>query len=310
MKIAKNVLELVGGTPLVEVSRFAEQRGLRCRLAVKLESREPAGSVKDRVGVALLQAAEEQGKLAPGGVVIEPTSGNTGIGLAMACAVKGYRLILTMPETMSVERRKLLAAYGAELVLTEGARGMTGAIEKAKELAADIPGSFIPGQFDNPANPAAHFATTGPEIWRDTEGQVDLFVASVGTGGTLTGTGRYLKEQNPAIKVAAVEPDASPLLSGGQAGPHGIQGIGANFIPSVLDRSIYDQVVRVKDEDAYAMGRSAVRREGILVGISSGAALWAAGELAKLPEQEGKTIVVLLPDSRDRYLSSPLFSEG
>ena len=308
MKIAQNVLELVGQTPLVELSRFAGQRGLRCRLAAKLESREPAGSVKDRVGVALLRDAQARGALKPGGTVIEPTSGNTGIGLAMACAVEGYRLILTMPETMSVERRKLLAAYGAELVLTEGARGMTGAIEKANELAAAIPGSFIPGQFENPAGPAAHYRTTGPEIWRDTEGQVDILVATVGTGGTLSGTGKYLKEQNPALRVAAVEPDASPLLSGGQAGSHGIQGIGANFIPKALDRSVYDQVIRVTDQDAFAMGREAVRREGILVGISSGAALWAAGQLASREENAGKTIVAILPDSGDRYFSSPMFA--
>ena len=309
-QIYTDITQLVGGTPLLQLDRLARAEGWRARVLAKLEYLNPAGSVKDRVGLALIEDAERRGLLKPGGVIIEPTSGNTGIGLACAAAVRGYRVILTMPDTMSAERRTLLAAYGAELVLTPGKLGMQGAVDKAKELAAQLPGSFIPGQFDNPANADAHYRTTGPEIWRDTGGQVDLFVASVGTGGTLTGTGRYLKEQNPAIKVAAVEPDASPLLSGGQAGPHGIQGIGANFIPSVLDRSIYDQVVRVKDEDAYAMGRSAVRREGILVGISSGAALWAAGELAKLPEQEGKTIVVLLPDSGDRYLSSPLFSEG
>ena len=309
MKIAKNVLELVGNTPLVELSRFARERGLRCRLAVKLESREPAGSVKDRVGVALLQAAEEQGNLAPGGVVIEPTSGNTGIGLAMACAVKGYRLILTMPETMSVERRKLLAAYGAELVLTEGARGMTGAIEKANELAADIPGSFIPGQFDNPANPAAHFATTGPEIWRDTDGQAAMFVAGVGTGGTLTGTGRYLRQQNPAIRLVAAEPAGSPVLSGGKAGPHGLQGIGAGFVPAVADPALFDEIVTVTEAEAYAAARQLAATEGILAGISGGAALEAACRAAAGEEWAGKWVVVLLPDGGDRYLSTPLYAD-
>ena len=307
-QIYTDITQLVGGTPLLRLDRLARAEGWNARVLAKLEYLNPAGSVKDRVGLALIEDAERRGLLKPGAAIIEPTSGNTGIGLACAAAVRGYRVILTMPDTMSAERRTLLSAYGAELVLTPGSLGMQGAVDKANELAASIPGSFIPGQFDNPANPEAHYRTTGPEIWRDTDGQVDLFVASVGTGGTLTGTGRYLKEQNPNIQVAAVEPDASPLLSGGQAGPHQIQGIGANFIPSVLDRSVYDQIVRVKDADAFAMGRSAARREGILVGVSSGAALWAAGELAKRPEYAGKTIVVLLPDSGDRYLSSPMFA--
>ena len=306
-RIYIDVTQLVGATPLLRLDRLARAEGWQARVLAKLEYLNPAGSVKDRVGLALIENAEERGLLHPGGVIIEPTSGNTGIGLACAAAVRGYRVILTMPDTMSAERRTLLAAYGAELVLTPGKLGMQGAVDKAKELAAQLPGSFIPGQFDNPANADAHYRTTGPEIWRDTDGQVDLFVACVGTGGTLTGVGRYLKEQNPEIRVAAVEPDASPLLSGGQAGPHQIQGIGANFIPSVLDRTVYDQVVRVRDEDAFAMGRSAARREGILVGVSSGAALWAAGSLARQPEYAGKTIVVLLPDSGDRYLSSPMF---
>ena len=308
--IYTSVEQLIGNTPLLRLDRLGAQEGWKARVLAKLEYLNPGGSAKDRLALALIDDAEARGVLKPGGTIIEPTSGNTGIGLAMVAAARGYHVILTMPDSMSAERRAMLAAYGAQLVLTPGALGMQGSVDKASELAASIPGSFIPGQFENPAGPAAHYRTTGPEIWRDTEGQVDILVATVGTGGTLSGTGKYLKEQNPALRVAAVEPDASPLLSGGQAGPHQLQGIGANFIPSVLDRSIYDQVVRVKDEDAYAMGRSAVRREGILVGISSGAALWAAGELAKLPEQEGKTIVVLLPDSGDRYLSSPLFSEG
>ena len=307
-QIYTDITQLVGGTPLLRLDRLARAEGWKARVLAKLEYLNPAGSVKDRVGLALIEDAERRGLLKPGAAIIEPTSGNTGIGLACAAAVRGYRVILTMPDTMSAERRTLLSAYGAELVLTPGSLGMQGAVDKANELAASIPGSFIPGQFDNPSNPEAHYRTTGPEIWRDTDGQLDLFVASVGTGGTLTGTGRYLKEQNPNIQVAAVEPDASPLLSGGQGGPHQIQGIGANFIPSVLDRSVYDQIVRVKDADAFAMGRSAARREGILVGVSSGAALWAAGELAKRPEYAGKTIVVLLPDSGDRYLSSPMFA--
>ena len=307
--IAKSVEELIGHTPLLELRRYGAKHGFQARVLAKLEYLNPAGSAKDRVGLSMILDAEERGLLKPGGVLIEPTSGNTGIGLACVAAARGYRVILTMPDTMSAERRAMLAAYGAELVLTPGAQGMQGAVDKAEELSRSLPGSFIPGQFANPANPAAHYRTTGPEIWEATEGQVDVFVASVGTGGTLSGTGRYLKEKNPALQVAAVEPDASPLLSGGTAGPHQIQGIGANFIPEALDRTIYDQVIRVKDEDAFTTGREIVRSEGILVGISSGAALWAAGELAKKPEYAGKTIVVVLPDSGDRYLSSPMFSE-
>ena len=307
--IAKSVEELIGHTPLLELRRYGAKHGFQAHVLAKLEYLNPAGSAKDRVGLSMILDAEERGLLKPGGVLIEPTSGNTGIGLACVAAARGYRLILTMPDTMSAERRAMLAAYGAELVLTPGAQGMQGAVDKAEELSRSLPGSFIPGQFANPANPAAHYRTTGPEIWEATEGQVDVFVASVGTGGTLSGTGRYLKEKNPALQVAAVEPDASPLLSGGTAGPHQIQGIGANFIPEALDRTIYDQVIRVKDEDAFTTGREIVRSEGILVGISSGAALWAAGELAKQPEYAGKTIVVVLPDSGDRYLSSPMFSE-
>lgn len=306
-QIYSNALELVGKTPLVEVKRLEETEWLKARLLVKLEYLNPAGSVKDRVGKALIEDAERRGILQPGATLIEPTSGNTGIGLAVAAAIKGYRLILTMPDTMSVERRNILKAYGAEIVLTEGAKGMAGAVEKAEELAAQIPGSLIPGQFDNPANPQAHRVSTGPEIWNDTDGQVDIFVASVGTGGTLTGTGEYLKEQNPAIQVVAVEPAASPLLSGGVAGPHAIQGIGANFIPKILNTQLYDEVIRVENDDAFAASKLLTRREGILTGISSGAALWAGMQLAKRPENEGKTIVVLLPDSGDRYYSTPLF---
>ena len=304
-KIFHTVEELIGGTPLFHLETN-EQTG--AKLLVKLEFLNPGGSIKDRAALSMIQDAEAQGRLAPGGTIIEPTSGNTGIGLACVAASRGYRLILTMPDTMSAERRAMLAAYGAELVLTPGAQGMQGAVDKARELARELPGSFIPDQFGNPANPEAHYRTTGPEIWADTDGRVDVFVAAVGTGGTLSGTARYLKEQNPALQVAAVEPDASPLLSGGQAGPHQIQGIGANFIPDTLDRSIYDQVIRVTDQDALATGREIVRTEGILVGISSGAALWAAGELAKKPEYAGKTIVVVLPDSGDRYLSSAMFA--
>jgi len=306
-KIFGSVEDLIGGTPLLRLGRFGRERGWKADVLAKLEYLNPAGSAKDRVGVSMIDRAERDGLLSPGGTIIEPTSGNTGIGLACVAAARGYELILTMPDTMSVERRAMLSAYGAQLVLTPGALGMQGAVEKAEELARTIPGSFIPGQFDNPANPEAHYRTTGPEIWRDTGGAVDALVATVGTGGTLSGTGRYLKEQDPAVHVAAVEPDASPLLSGGKAGPHGIQGIGANFIPQALDRSVYDQVIRVRDEDAFQMGRELVRREGILVGISSGAALWAAGELAKEEAWAGKTIVVILPDSGDRYLSSPMF---
>ena len=305
--IYNSVEELIGHTPLLRLNRYCSQQG--ATVLAKLEYLNPAGSSKDRVGLALIQAAEEQGRLKPGSTIIEPTSGNTGIGLACVAAVRGYKVILTMPDTMSAERRAMLAAYGAQLVLTPGAQGMQGAVAKAEELAASIPDSFIPGQFENAANPAAHYHTTGPEIWHDTQGKVDIFVATVGTGGTLSGTGRYLKEQNPHIQVIAVEPDASPLLSGGQAGPHQIQGIGANFIPTTLDRTIYDQVIRVRDEDAFEAGRQVVQTEGILVGISSGAALWAANQLAQLPENQGKVIVTLLPDSGDRYLSSPMFQK-
>ena len=305
-KIFHTVEELIGGTPLFHLETN-EQTG--AKLLVKLEFLNPGGSIKDRAALSMIQDAEAQGRLAPGGTIIEPTSGNTGIGLACVAASRGYRLILTMPDTMSAERRAMLAAYGAQLVLTPGAQGMQGAVDKAEALAKEIPGSIIAGQFENAANPAAHYRTTGPEIWADTQGKVDVLVACVGTGGTLSGTARYLKEQNPAIHVAAVEPDASPLLSGGQAGPHQIQGIGANFIPDTLDRSIYDQVIRVRDEDAFAAGRELVRTEGVLVGVSSGAALWAAAQLARQPEYAGKTIVVILPDSGDRYLSSPMFAE-
>ena len=308
--VYQSVEELIGNTPLLRLSRMEKQHQLSAALLAKLEYLNPAGSAKDRVGLSLIQDAEERGLLQPGGTIIEPTSGNTGIGLACVAAARGYRVILTMPDTMSAERRAMLAAYGAQLVLIPGALGMQGAVDKAKELSASIPGSFIPDQFNNPANPLAHYRTTGPEIWRDTEGKVDILVASVGTGGTLSGTGRYLKEQNPALQVVAVEPDASPLLSGGQAGPHQIQGIGANFIPATLDRSIYDQVIRVKDADAFQAGRDIVGTEGILVGISSGAALWAAIQLARQPEHAGKTIVVVLPDSGDRYLSSLMFQLG
>ena len=306
--IAHSVEELIGRTPLLELRRYGAKHQFQARVLAKLEYLNPAGSAKDRVGLSMIMDAEERGALKPGGTIIEPTSGNTGIGLACVAAARGYRVILTMPDTMSAERRAMLAAYGAELVLTPGALGMQGAVDKAEELARTIPGSFIPDQFANPANPAAHYRTTGPEIWADTQGQVDVLVATVGTGGTLSGTGKYLKEKNPALVVAAVEPDASPLLSGGQAGPHQIQGIGANFIPKALDRTVYDQVIRVKDEDAFAAGREIVRTEGILVGVSSGAALWAAGELAWQPEYAGKTIVAVLPDSGDRYLSSPIFA--
>ena len=307
--IYTSVEELIGNTPLVELRNLEREFDLQARLLAKLEFFNPAGSAKDRVGSAMIADAEARGVLKPGSVIIEPTSGNTGIGLAAVAASKGYRTIIVMPETMSVERRLLMKAYGAELVLTEGAKGMTGAIEKAEELARKLPGSFIAGQFINPANPAAHRITTGPEIWRDTDGQVDIFVAGVGTGGTISGTGEYLKEQNPNVKVVAVEPAASPLLSGGQAGPHGLQGIGANFIPEVLNTSIYDEVIPVEDQYAYTLGRLIALKEGILVGISSGAALWAAIQVAQRPENKGKTIVVLLPDTGERYLSSPMFAE-
>ena len=305
----KGALELVGHTPLVEAVNIEKELGLKATLALKLEYFNPAGSVKDRIGKALIEDAEAKGLLKEGSVIIEPTSGNTGIGLASIAAVKGYRIILTMPETMSIERRNILKAYGAEIVLTEGAKGMSGAIAKAKELAKEIPNSYIPGQFDNPANPAAHKATTGPEIWEDTDGKVDIFVAGVGTGGTVTGVGEYLKEQNPNVKVVAVEPATSPVLSTGKGGPHKIQGIGAGFVPKVLNTSVYDEIITVENEDAFAASKFLTKHEGVLTGISSGAALHAAIELAKRPENEGKTIVVLLPDSGDRYYSTPLFVE-
>ncbi len=301
--------ELIGKTPLLELTNIEKALKLKARILAKLEYLNPAGSVKDRVAKAMLDEAEAAGKLKPDSVIIEATSGNTGIGLASVAAARGYRIIIVMPETMSVERRQLMKAYGAELVLTEGAKGMAGAIAKAEELSRELPHSFIAGQFVNPANPAAHRSTTGPEIWADTEGQVDLFVAGVGTGGTITGVGGYLKEHDPRIKVVAVEPSDSPVLSGGQAGPHGIQGIGAGFVPQILDTEVYDEIIPVTNEEAYAAGRRMGRTEGILVGISSGAALHAAIELAKRPENEGKNIVVLLPDTGDRYLSTPLFEE-
>lgn len=308
-RIYSSAQELIGKTPLLELRGIEKELGLKARILAKLEYLNPAGSAKDRVARAMVDDAEARGLLKPDSVLIEPTSGNTGIGLALVSACRGYRLIIVMPETMSMERRLLMKAYGAELVLTDGAKGMQGAIDKARELAENIPNSFLPGQFVNPANPAAHRATTGPEIWEDTDGKVDLFVAGVGTGGTITGTGSYLKEQNPQVKVVAVEPAGSPVLSGGKPGPHGLQGIGAGFVPQVLDTGIYDEIIPVTDEEAYAAGRQMGRREGVLVGISSGAALHAAIELAKRPENEGKTIVVLLPDTGDRYLSTPMFGE-
>lgn len=309
-KIYTKATELIGHTPLLEVENYAKDKKIEnVRLLAKLEYLNPAGSVKDRVALAMIEDAEEKGILKEWATIIEPTSGNTGIGLASVAAAKGYRTILTLPETMSMERRTLLRAYGAELVLTEGALGMKGAIDKAEELERTIPGAVILGQFDNPANPAAHMATTGPEIWEDTDGEVDIFVAGVGTGGTVTGIGAYLKKQNPDVKIVAVEPKDSPLLSGGEAGPHKLQGIGANFIPSVLDTDIYDEVMTVTTDEAYETGRLIARREGILVGITSGASLFAATELAKRPENAGKTIVALLPDSGDRYLSTPMFTE-
>ena len=301
--------QLIGRTPLLELTHIEKKFGLNARILAKLEYFNPGGSVKDRVALAMIDDAEAKGTLKPGSVIIEPTSGNTGIGLASVAAARGYRIIIVMPETMSVERRQIMKAYGAELVLTEGAKGMKGAIAKAEELAKEIPGSFVPGQFVNPANPKAHFETTGPEIWADTDGQVDYFVAGVGTGGTVTGVGRYLKSQNAAVKVVAVEPKSSAVLSTGVAGAHKIQGIGAGFVPEVLDTAVYDEIIAVADEDAFRLGRELGRSEGVLVGISSGAALWAAIELAKRPENAGKTIVALLPDTGDRYLSTPLFAD-
>lgn len=307
--IKKSAAELIGHTPLMEVTNYEKQNGITdATILVKLEYLNPAGSVKDRVALNMIETAEREGKLTPGGTIIEPTSGNTGIGLAAVAAAKGYQAILTLPETMSVERRKLLQAYGAKLVLTDGAQGMKGAIAKAEELQASTPGSVILGQFVNPANPAIHKATTGPEIWEDTDGKVDIFVAGVGTGGTITGVGSYLKEKNPAVKIVAVEPESSPVLSGGQPGAHKIQGIGAGFVPEVLDTGIYDEIIKVANEDAFTAGRAIAVQEGVLVGISSGAALHAAAQLAKRPENKGKVIVALLPDSGDRYLSTPLFS--
>ena len=308
-KIFTSADQLIGGTPLLELTHLEKALNLEAKLLAKLEYLNPAGSVKDRIAKAMIEDAEAKGILKPDSVLIEPTSGNTGIGLASVAAAKGYRLIITMPETMSVERRQLMAAYGAELVLTEGAKGMKGAIAKAEELAAEIPNSFIPGQFVNPANPAVHKATTGPEIWADTDGAVDFFVAGVGTGGTITGPGAYLKEQKPEVKVVAVEPADSPVLSKGTSGSHKIQGIGAGFVPEVLDTGIYDEIIPVTNEDAFAIGKEIGRAEGVLVGISSGAAAWAAIQLAKRPENKGKTIVVLLPDTGDRYLSTPLFAD-
>ena len=309
MAIYKSALDLVGNTPLLEVTHFEKDNNLEATVLVKLEYFNPAGSVKDRIAKAIIEDAEKTGKLKPDSVIIEPTSGNTGIGLASVAAAKGYRLIITMPETMSVERRNLMKAYGAELVLTDGAKGMKGAIAKANELAEEIPNSFIAGQFTNPVNPATHKATTGPEIWNDTEGKVDIFIAGVGTGGTLSGVGEYLKSKNPDVKIVAVEPATSPVLSKGTAGPLKIQGIGAGFVPDTLNTKIYDEIITVENEDAFATGKAFPKQEGVLVGISSGAALWAAKELAKRPENKGKTIVALLPDTGDRYLSTPLFSE-
>ena len=308
-KIYTSADQLIGHTPLLELTHIEAQENLSAKILAKLEYFNPAGSVKDRIAKAMIDDAEASGKLKPGSVIIEPTSGNTGIGLAAVAAAKGYRIIIVMPETMSVERRQLMKAYGAELVLSEGAKGMKGAIAKADELAKEIPNAFIPGQFVNPANPKAHVATTGPEIWDDTDGKVDLFVAGVGTGGTVTGVGQYLKSQNPNVKVVAVEPASSPVLSKGTAGAHKIQGIGAGFVPDVLDTKVYDEIIAVTNEDAFATGRAVGHKEGVLVGISSGAAVWAGIQLAKRPENKGKTIVVLLPDTGDRYLSTPLFQD-
>ncbi len=307
--IAGNITELIGGTPLMELNGYMRTRGIDARLVGKLEYFNPAGSVKDRVALYMLNEAERSGKLTPDAVIIEPTSGNTGIGLAAVAAARGYRVILTMPETMSIERRKLLAAYGAEIVLTEGAKGMKGAIAKAEELAQETPGAFIPGQFENAANPKAHRETTGPEIWADTGGKVDIFVAGIGTGGTITGAGGYLKSKNPELKIIAVEPADSPVLSENRAGMHKIQGLGAGFVPDILDTTVYDEIITVKNEDAFRAGRDVARTEGILVGISSGAAVWAAEQVARRPENSGKTIVTILPDTGERYLSTALFEE-
>ena len=309
MKTYAKITDLIGHTPLLELTHIEQDADLQAKILAKLEYFNPAGSVKDRIAKAMIDDAEAAGKLKPGSVIIEPTSGNTGIGLASVAAARGYRIIIVMPETMSVERRQIMKAYGAELVLTDGAKGMKGAIAKADELAKEIPDSFVPGQFVNPANPEAHRRTTGPEIWRDTDGKVDIFVAGVGTGGTITGTGSYLKAQNPAVKVVAVEPATSPVLSKGTAGAHKIQGIGAGFVPDVLDTKVYDEIITVSNEDAFAVGKLVGHKEGVLVGISSGAAVWAAIELAKRPENKGKNIVVLLPDTGDRYLSTPLFAD-
>ena len=308
-KISKSLTELIGKTPLLELSNYETKNGLQAKIVAKLEYFNPGGSVKDRIALAMIDDAEKRGVLKAGSVIIEPTSGNTGIGLASVAAARGYRIILTMPETMSVERRVLMKAYGAEIVLTEGTKGMKGAIAKANELAAEIPNSFIPGQFDNPANPAIHRATTGPEIWNDTDGKVDIFVAGAGTGGTVTGVGEYLKSKNPGVKIVVVEPADSPVLSEGRPGPHKIQGIGAGFVPAVLNTSVYDEIIPVKNEDAFAVAREIGRDEGLLVGISSGAAAWAATELARRPENAGKTIVVILPDTGERYLSTALFAD-
>lgn len=309
MRVYRKITDLIGGTPLLELTNYEKANELNAKIYAKLEYFNPAGSVKDRIAKAMLDDAEEKGLLKPGAVIIEPTSGNTGIGLASVAASRGYKVILTMPETMSVERRNLLKAYGAELVLTEGAKGMAGAIAKAKELAEQTPNSYIPSQFTNPANPAVHLKTTGPEIWADTDGKVDIFVAGVGTGGTLSGVGAYLKSQNPNVKVVAVEPATSPVLSGGKAGPHKIQGIGAGFVPDTLNTDIYDEILPVQNEDAFATGRALARNEGVLVGISSGAAVFAAAQLAKRPENAGKVIVALLPDTGERYLSTPMFAD-